>query len=237
MNAQSRWQEVISENLSAASVPGFKKQDVSFSAFDAGLMPPTPGGMATRYSLPHAGSQIDYSQGDVRYTGQPTDVAIDGQGFFEIQMPDGQSAFTRDGEFRVDNQGQLVTKEGYAVIGQGGPLKIDRAIQGPIHISSTGDVIKGTTTVGKLKIATFGDTSQITYAGGGRFVPVDKSILPQDVPNPSVRQGYIEGSNTTTVTEMTNLISSMQAFEANQKVVQTQDDRMGKAIQELGNAT
>ena len=235
MSAQNRWQEVISENLSAASVPGYKKQDVAFSSFEAGLMPPTGPGAVNRYSLPHASTQTDYSQGDIRYTGAPTDAAIDGQGFFEIQMPDGSSAFTRDGQFHTDNQGQLVTKEGYPVMGQGGAIRLDPAIQGAVRITPSGEVVKGTTNVGKLHIVTFGDTSQIAYAGGGHFLPADKSVQPQDVANPSVRQGYIEGSNTTAVSEMTNLITSMRAFEANQKVIQTQDERMGKTIQDLGN--
>ena len=235
MSAQNRWQEVISENLSAASVPGYKKQDVAFSSFEAGLMPPTGAGVVNRFSLPHAATQTDYSQGDIHYTGAPTDVAIDGQGFFETQMPDGSPAFTRDGQFHTDNQGQLVTKEGYPVMGQSGAIRLDPAIQGTIRITPAGDVFKGLNNMGKLKIVTFGDTSQIAYAGGGRFLPTDKSVQPQDVANPSVRQNYIEGSNTTTVTEMTNLITSMRAFEANQKVIQAQDERMGKTIQDIGN--
>jgi flagellar basal-body rod protein FlgG len=235
MSAQNRWQEVIAENLSAASVPGYKKQDVAFSAFEAGMMPPTGPGAANHYSLPHATSQTDYRQGDIRFTGAPTDMAIDGQGFFEVQMPDGQSAYTRDGQFHVDNQGQLVTKEGYSVMGQGGPIRLDRAIQGEIHVSPTGEISKGTTPVGKLRIMTFADTSQIATIGGGWFVPADKTVQPQEVANPSVRQKFIEGSNTSTITEMTDLITSMRAFEANQKVIQTQDERMGKTIQELGS--
>jgi flagellar basal body rod protein FlgG len=237
MNAQNRWQEVIAGNIASSSVPGYKKQDVSFSAFDAGMMPSGPAGRPQAYSLPRVSSQIDFSQGEIRYTGRDTDVAVEGAGFFEVQLPNGKSSYTRDGQFHLNGQGQLVSKDGFAVMGQGGPITIDRSIQGPIRISGTGEISKGSTTIGRLKVVGFADPSTLASVGGGQFLPTDPSVQPQDVPNPTVRQGYIEGSNTSTVSEMTGLISSMRAFEANQKVIQTQDERMGKVISDLGSPT
>ena len=110
MNANARWQEVISENLASASIPGFKKQDMSFDAVQSGIMSQAVPDGRVQYSMPRASTATNFSQGQLRETGVQTDVAIDGKGFFEIQMPSGASAYTRYGEFHVNSSGQLVTK-------------------------------------------------------------------------------------------------------------------------------
>lgn len=97
LSASARWQEVVSQNLASASTPGYKKQDLSFSAIQAGVMPAQGGGVAVAF--PHATSTTSFQPGEVRATGVNTDVAIEGPGFFQVQLPNGATGYTRDGDF------------------------------------------------------------------------------------------------------------------------------------------
>jgi flagellar basal body rod protein FlgG len=227
MNASAQWQDVIAQNLSAGSVPGFKKQDISFESIAAGQMQNTP--------MPSAHISTNFQQGEIRPTGVPTDVAIEGDGFFEVQLPNGGSAYTRDGEFQVNSQGEIVTKQGYPVLTDGGPIQVDSNNAAPISISSDGTVSQGADSKGKLKITAFSNPELLAPAGYGQYQANNPHLQSSPVTSPSVRQGYLEAGNVSTVTEMANLITAMRQYEANQKVVQTQDDRMGRAITELGN--
>ena len=102
LNANERWQEVITENLAASSIPGYKKQDLSFSAVQSGVMQKTASGSAPAFSLPRITSATNFQPGELEPTGGKTDVALDGSGFFVVQTPNGTSAYTRDGEFQTN---------------------------------------------------------------------------------------------------------------------------------------
>lgn len=232
MNANARWQEVISENLASSSIPGFKKQELDFSAVQAGVLAGQPG--TQNVVLPHAALATNFNAGELKATGSLTDVAIEGRGFFEVQLPNGAKAFTRDGEFHANAQGQLVTKEGYLVLSDGGAIQFDRNNPSPISISATGEVSQGPDEKGRLRLVDFDSPQSLVAISGGYFLS-NQNALPHDVDSPAVRQGFLEGANTSSVAEMANLISAMRTFEANQRVVQMHDDRMSRAISELGN--
>src|ERR1700712_780934 len=100
MNATARWQDMISENLAASSMPGGRSREVYISSAQAG----------SRFSIPAASIGINFEPGELKPTGNPLDFALEGKGFFEVQLPNGEHAFTRDGEFHMNAQGQLVTK-------------------------------------------------------------------------------------------------------------------------------
>jgi flagellar basal body rod protein FlgG len=235
LQTNARWQEVISENLSASVIPGFKKQDLAFSAVQAGVMETSGAlGSSQRLHLPSATTANNFSAGELRSSGNKTDFALEGSGFFEVQLPNGTTAFTRDGEFRLDGQGQLVTKEGYAVMGESGPIQFNPQSSAPIEVSSTGEISQGDENRGKLKIADFSNPELLTNAGAGYFVARDPGLVPQPS-NATVRQSYLESGNTSAVTEMVNLISSLRMFEANQRALQKQDERMGRLINEVAN--
>ncbi len=233
MNANARWQETISDNLNSASIPGFKRQELSFSAIQAGLMPHATS--RTHFTLPSTTTFTNFSGGELNPTGIPTHVALEGAGFFEVQLPNGAPAFTRDGEFQLNAQGQLVTKHGYPVLGDGGPIQLDPNNKTPITISATGEVSQGSDQKGTLKVANFTNPNLLTSIGGGMFEGRDPNLIPATGAKATVRQGFVEGANTSSTTEMANLITAMRSFEANQRVVQMQDERMGKMISELGN--
>src|SRR5260370_18192395 len=95
LHANSRWQEVIAENIAASSIPGFKRQELSFDAVQAGAMPAG----ASRFVLPRAGTHTNFQTGPMKYTGVKTDLAIEGPGFFEGRLPNAPPGFTPDGDF------------------------------------------------------------------------------------------------------------------------------------------
>ncbi len=228
MNAQQRWHEVISQNLASSSVPGFKRQDVSFATVQAGLKADAPLMPSTRVST-------IFQQGQLRPTGVPTDLALDGNGFFEVQLPHGELAYTRDGEFRVDNTGQLVTKQGHVVQGDGGPIQLNPDNPAPLSVASDGTVSQGAELKGKLKVVGFDNPDLLTALGNGLFAARHAELIPNTTTSASLRQGFLEASNTSPVAEMARLIVAMRMYEANQRVIQSQDERMGRAISEIGS--
>jgi flagellar basal body rod protein FlgG len=238
LNANNRWQEVIAENMAASSVPGYKRQDVSFEAIQAGMVPQTSDTASAQHnvwSMPQGVTHTSFAPGEMRYTGVDTDVGIQGSGFFEVQMPNGALAYTRDGEFQVNGNGQLTTKQGYLVMGDGGPVQLDRATADPITIGPEGTVSQGSVERGTLKVVAFNKPNLLTPISGGLFLARDPNVQTVANSNPDLRQFYVEQANTSSVSEMANMITVMRASEANQRVIQMEDDRMGKAITELGN--
>jgi flagellar basal-body rod protein FlgG len=236
LNANSRWQEVIAENLASGAVPGYKKQQLSIAAVQSGLM---PGGSSASSSpqmfvLPKATTTTNFTAGGMNATGVATDVAIDGKGFFEVQLPGGTTGYTRDGEFQMNTQGQLTTKEGYLVLGQGGPIQLNPRDPTPMAISASGDISQGASAKGKLALTEFNKPELLTQITSSYFAAQDPAIQTKPATS-TVRQGYLEGSNSSGVLEMAGLMTAMRGFEANQHVIQIQDDRLGKTISDLGN--
>jgi flagellar basal-body rod protein FlgG len=237
LDANSRWQEVIADNLASSSVPGFKKQQLSQAAIQAGLMTPSGARNAAQYfSVPQSSLSTNFMAGEFKYTGNTTDVAIEGKGFFEVQLPNSQTGLTRDGEFQINSHGQLVTKESFPVMGVSGPIQLSRDHSGPLAISPTGVVTQGSETKGQLKVMDVDKPQLLTKISGGYFVAQDpKAGLRQTKSN--LRGGYLESSNTSTLSEMANMMTASRGFEVNQKVIQIQDDRLNRTITELGNPT
>ena len=222
--------------MASASIPGFKKQELSFEAVRAGMLSPNrAAALSQPVALPATRSHLNFSAGDVRRTDGNTDFAIEGKGFFEVQLPNGATGYTRDGEFKINAQGQLVTKQGYLVMGQGGPIQIDTTLSTGITVAPDGTISQGAEVRGRMNIVTVNDPNLLTPTSGGFFLANNPAIQTETDANSILRQGFLEGSNTSAVAEMANMITVMRAYEANQRVVQLQDERMGRAITELGN--
>jgi flagellar basal-body rod protein FlgG len=172
------------------------------------------------------------TQGTLTQTDNPLNVAIDGRGYFGIQLPSGETAYTRDGTFNYSATGQIVTNEGYPV---------DPAISvSPnamaVTINQAGQVIETLpngkqNTVGQLQLYQFPNEAGLTALGGNNFAKTDASGdairgLPTDPGYGALRQGYLESSNVNVVTEMTSLIQAQRAYELNSKVVQAADQML-----------
>jgi flagellar basal-body rod protein FlgG len=237
LEANSRWQEVIADNLAASSVPGYKQQQLSQEAVQAGLMSAHGNRNSAQYfSVPGSSVSTNFNPGELKYTGNGSDVAIEGKGFFEVQLPNGVTGLTRDGEFQINSKGQLVTKDSMPVMGVNGPIQLSRDHSGPLSITSTGIVNQGSERKGQLAVMDVAKPQLLIKLNGAYFVAKDpkagltasKSVL---------REGYLETSNSSTLTEMASMLTASRAFEANQKVIQIQDDRLNRTISDLGNPT
>lgn len=232
MNANARWQESISSNLAASSVPGFKKDEITFSAIEAGVMPAEGPNGRLASLMPKAGTGVNFKAGEFRHTGVNTDVAIEGSGFFEVQMPDGQLAYTRDGQFGLNSTGQLVTKDGYLVMGDGGPIQIDVNNPEPLRFAATGEASQGADARGRLAVVDF-NNPQLLARGGGYFFAGAPGLETRPVDQVALRPESIEAANTSPMSEMTSLITSMRLFEANSRLLQMQDQHLERTVRDL----
>ena len=229
MNATERWQDLIAENLSMAGVPGAHARAMSFAAVQAGQA-----GMGGQpFVMPQPNASTDFTQGELKNTGNPMDCALQGPGFFTVQMRDGTKGFTRDGEFTVDKQGQLVTKQGLTVLSEDGPITTDPTSKSAVTISPDGFVSQGAFIKGKLALAEFAKPQNLTPAGGGIFKNDDPKVEAVIGVNTQVRSGFSENSNVSPTLAMATMITAMRMFESNQKAMQMGSERMSKSIQEL----
>jgi flagellar basal-body rod protein FlgF len=229
LHANVQWQEAIADNLASSSIPGFKKQELSFGAVESGIKT----GATQRASAPQSAIKTNFSSGELKFTGANTDVALEGKGFLQVQLPDGTTGYTRDGELRLSSTGQLITKQGYTVLGENGPIQFDTNNTMSITISSSGEVSQGSELKGKLQAVEFENPEQLTQIGHGCFLANNANVKSSPSTTTTFHQGYVETANTSSTMEMVHLISSMRSYEANQRVIQMQDERMGKAITEL----
>ena len=235
LDANSHWLDVISDNLASSSVPGDRKQTLATAAVQAGLMPVDSSGTPQHFTIPKTTGATSFKPGEMKYTGDDKNLGIEGAGFFQVQLPDGKMAVTRDGEFQVNSKGLLVTKEGYPVQGAGGPIQLDVHNATPVSITSNGQIFQGEDSKGTISLTDYKNPELLTSTNGVYFLTGNSHLKAQPATG-TVRQGYVEGSNTSSLEEMASMLTAMRTFEANQHVVQIQDDRLGKVISDLGNA-
>jgi flagellar basal body rod protein FlgG len=229
MNATEQWQDLIADNLTTASVPGTRQREAVFSAVPVGAT----GQGGDQFVIPSVGSEISFKQGELLATGNAMDFAVEGPGFMSLQMPDGTKSYTRDGQFKLNSQGQLVNSQGYAVQSTGGTLQFDPANPAPITVTADGQVSQGVDIKGKMAITEFTSPQSLTMLGGGMFRNDVPNMLPQPAAATTVRQGFIEQANTSPTLSMASMITSMRMFESNEKVMAMQSDRMAKTISDL----
>ena len=238
--AQQR-QNVIAENLAASGIPGFKRNTVGFHAVNAAMFNDAMQAVAKsqlQYMLPRITGHIDFSQGTLVRTGDNNSLAIDGPGFFTVTGPDNGTDYTRDGSFHVNSDGELVTKEGYPLrhAGGGAPITVATDTDAPITISPDGMVSQGGAPLGQLQLMNFSnaDLKLLKRINSGYYMANGATPNPVNLTETKVAQGFLEGSNATPMHEMSELMSSLRHFEANQKIMKIHDEQMGKMIRELG---
>ena len=214
----------ISEQLAALKTPGYKKGITTFAA----RLGEANSGMAskatnyTRLTSP----EVDFSMGPIEYSGDPLDVAINGEGFFKIKLPDDSFGYARKGNFQLNGDGQLIDTNGYPVLGQDGKEII---LPDPdVEIMTDGTIWNGEQEVGKVGIFKFADTSVLRKQGGEVFVPQDDS-QPVLEPNPVLLQKNLEGANVNMMKTMAEMTSNLRAFEATQKALKIYSDMDSKA--------
>jgi flagellar basal-body rod protein FlgF len=220
-------QDILAENLAHAPVPGYRRQALSFEAYVA---PSEPSSSAAPAQALHgtklAQSYTTFTPGDYQHTGNPLELAIQGDGFFVLNGPNGP-LYTRNGQFQLDINGQLVSHNGYAVNGSGGPLRIPQN-SATITVGQDGSVQAGTTQVGQVRVVSFADPRQLVRAGTTLF-EAPAGVRPQ-ASTASIRQGYRESANVQVVQEMVQMISGMRQYEAAAKALRSLSDAMQQRI-------
>ena len=241
MQSQQMNLDVISNNLANVNTTGFKESKLEFqdllyqttraAGSQAGGGNELPGSLQVgQGSIPVATQRI-FTQGELSQTGEQLDLAIEGNGFFQVQMPDGTMAYTRDGAFQTDSQGRIVTADGYPV--QGGFQPVPTGATN-ITISANGAVTYTTasgTTNSQIQLVQFNNPGGLNAIGHNLYTETTASGTPE-LGDPTqnglgeLQQGYLELSNVSVVEEMVNLILAQRAYEVNSKAVQAADEMM-----------
>ncbi|HCD72192.1 flagellar basal-body rod protein FlgG [Thermovirga lienii] len=246
MKAQQTNLDVVANNLANVNTTGFKKQRADFedlmyqvdrepgAPVDPGSTVPT--GVQIGLGSRVVGTPRLMSQGAVKITDNPLDLMISGDGFFQVTLPDGSVAYTRNGAFKVDGEGQIVTTDGYllepAITIPEDAEEIMISENGVVSVKVQGDP-QGQE-IGQIELARFINPAGLLAKGNSLFVETDASG-PPIVGNPgeeglgSLVQGALEMSNVQVVDEMVNMIEVQRAYEASSKAVQTADDLLAIA--------
>jgi flagellar basal-body rod protein FlgG len=248
LDAQQTEMAVISNNLANVNTTGFKQDRAVFedllyqnqtqAGADTSQTTQSPSGMSIGTGVQVMATEKDYSQGSLTQTGDPLDVAIQGQGFFQIQMPDGTLAYSRDGTFQTNAQGQLVTSSGYLVqpgitIPQGAQ-SVTIGSDGTVSVTLAGQ--SASTQIGQLQLANFINPAGLTPIGGNLLEQSAASGSPQ-TGSPgtngfgTLTQGDLESSNVNVVEELVNMIQTQRAYEMNSKAISTVDNMLQYATE------
>ena len=241
MEAQQLNLDVISNNLANVNTTGFKKSKIEFQdlLYETTRAPGAEQGngnlLPTGIQIGHGSRVVAtskvFTEGELTQTGERLDIAIQGDGFFQVQMPDGTLAYTRDGALKTSANGQITTSDGLSVQGGFQPIAIGTTA---ITISPDGTVTttnaSGTTNF-QVQLVRFANPAGLQSIGRNLYVETPASGTPETgTPNQngygSLQQGYLEMSNVKVVEEMVNMIVAQRAYEVNSKAVQASDEMM-----------
>jgi flagellar basal-body rod protein FlgF/flagellar basal-body rod protein FlgG len=227
--------DVVANNIANMNTTGYKSDGSLFEEYLLGNA--RAGDTGARVSFVRdRGVFHDMSQGPLDRTGNPLDVAIDGKGFLTVQTPTGQR-YTRNGALQIDNTGQLVTNEGFPVLGDNGPImfqQTDHQVQ--ISRDGTISVREGTATVdsarGHLRVVTFDNPQQLQKDGSSNF-NATQGAQPQDTKNAGIIQGAVEKSNVRGVVEMSRMIELTRSYTQVAGILQQQYDLGQQSLDKL----
>ena len=248
LDAQQTQLDVISNNLANVSTNGFKRSRAVFED----LLYQTlrqPGAQSSQQTQIPTGLQLGtgvrpvstahiFTQGNLQKTDNTLDIAVQGNGFFQILLPDGTTGYTRDGSFQKDNQGQIVTSDGYPlqpnITIPSNALSVSVGTDGTVSVTQSGSA--ATTQIGSIQLATFINPAGLQSAGQNLFLETAASGTPTpNTPGSNgagiVNQGYVETSNVNVAEELVTMIQTQRAYEPNSKVVSTSDAMLGRLTQ------
>ena len=219
--AQMRRLEVTAQDLANVNTSGYKGQRLSFSEVLANRLPPDerPGGLVAV-----AGQRTNLGQGEIQGTGNPFNLALEGDGFFAVQTNRGVR-YTRNGSFTLKADGTLVTPQGDTLLGEGGPIRITGA---KMEVAGDGTVTSDEGEIGKLRIVRFADPRRVTKEGATLFLSDAANVRP--AVQPHVVQGSLEQSNVSPIDGMISLIALNRQFEASERAMTLMDSATQKML-------
>jgi flagellar basal-body rod protein FlgF len=236
MLATQTQSEIVADNVANINTPGYKGQEASNKAFPSMLMERTSstGGISESTPIGNMGAGVVIDritrmnlQGVLQTTEHSTDLALTTNGFFVVDTPNGER-FTRNGHFMINSEGMLQTPEGFPVLGENGAI-------GPLTknftVDSQGIITDEGQTMGQLRIVGIQEGALVRE---GQSLYASTEPVQSLTGNAGIQQGSLEGSNVDMSGQMVKMITVMRAYEANQKVIQTQDATLDKAVNEIG---
>jgi flagellar basal-body rod protein FlgG len=248
LDAQQTNMDVTANNLANVSTNGFKRaravfEDLLYQTLrqpgaQSSQQTQLPSGLQLGTGVRPVATERIFTQGNLQQTSNPLDIAINGQGFFQVLMPDGTTSYTRDGSFHVDSQGQLVTSSGFqvqpAITIPANALSITIGRDGTVSVTRAGTA--AATQVGSLQLANFVNPAGLQSMGENMYVETAASgTASTNAPGSNgaglLNQGYVETSNVNVVEELVNMIQIQRAYEINSKAIQTSDQMLQKLTQ------
>ncbi len=248
LDAQQTQMDVISNNLANVSTNGFKRsravfedllyQNIRQAGAQSSQQSQLPSGMQLGTGVKPVATERIFSQGNLQQTSNNTDIAINGSGFFQVLMPDGSNAYTRDGSFQMNATGQLVTASGYtvqpAITIPANAQSVTVGRDGVVSVTLPNSV--AVTQVGTIQLSTFMNPAGLNAKGENLYVETAASGNPNTTTpglNGSgvLQQGFVETSNVNVVEEMVNMIQTQRAYEINSKAITTSDQMLQKLAQ------
>ncbi|WP_426956955.1 flagellar basal-body rod protein FlgF [Muricoccus radiodurans] len=230
--AQNRATAVLAHNMANAETPGFRASRPVFAQYLERQQntAAVPGGRDVAFSWDRA-TWRDATPGAVQTTGNPLDVAINGEGYFTIQTPQGER-YTRAGHFTIGGDGQIVDTEGNAVLDHGGnPLRVG-ANDTRLTIRGDGTLSSENGEIGRIRIVRFADTQRLV-AEGDRHFAAAPGQAPETIDRPALVQGALEGSNVRPVLELTRLTAEMREFQFVAQFAEKEGERIGNAVERI----
>jgi len=244
MVAQQTQIDVTSNNIANVNTIGFKKgraefadlmyQTMQYAGAATSTTTMAPTGMDVGLGVRPTSIQKMFTQGNFKETGNDLDMVITGNGFFQIQLPDGTTAYTRNGSFKVDGNGTIVNSDGYALVPQmvipTDATKVSRATDGTVSVLQPGQT--ALQQIGQIETASFVNPAGLHSLGDNNYINTTASGdaivgVPGLEGRGGIRQGFVEMSNVQLVDEMTDLITGQRAYEANSKALLTSDEMLG----------
>ncbi|MBL1270129.1 MAG: flagellar basal-body rod protein FlgG [Halomonas sp.] len=248
LESQQTKLDVISNNLANVSTNGFKRsrpvfedllyQNMRQPGAQNNIQDRLPSGLQVGSGVRAVATERLHTQGSLEQTDNSRDLAIDGQGFFQVLMPDGTTAYTRDGSFQLNQNGQMVTANGYplepAIFLPANALSVSIGEDGTVSVRQPG--VAQDNEVGQITVSSFINPAGLESLGGNLYLETGASGAPnENIPgiNGAGRlfQGYVETSNVNVVEEMVNLIQTQRAYEINSKAVSTSDEMLARLSQ------
>lgn len=232
--------EITANNIANANTTGYKRIGV----FEQSLIDARENMLNTRGDVeqedPPTQQYTDYTQGALTNTGNPLDLALDREGFFVLHDKNGDESFVRGGHFEIGSDGTIVTPDGKTLMGDSGPLVVNRTNQQGfrndertqnIRINDNGEVFADNQFVGRVQVMNVENPQTLARANNSGFRPTDQTnYAPMQADSIRLKQGYLEASNVNIIGEMVAMIQLQRAFEMGQKVITTNDGTLERSI-------
>lgn len=248
LESQQTKLDVISNNLANVSTNGFKRsrpvfedllyQNMRQPGAQNNIQDRLPSGMQVGTGVRAVATERLHTQGGLEQTENSRDLAINGEGFFQVLMPDGTTGYTRDGSFQLNENGQMVTANGYpvepAIFLPANALSVNIGEDGTVSVRQPGIALDNQ--VGQITVSTFINPAGLQSIGGNLYLETGASGAPnENIPGANgagrLFQGFVETSNVNVVEEMVNMIQTQRAYEINSKAISTSDEMLARLSQ------